>query len=117
MITPNEVALFLLAFHGKMKTWQILYRDDRQKNTQTLLALEINSRQRTAIIESLKVTDYSQGPRPDQLSDGPPLWVFGKELKGRMIYIKITMGREESPVICISFHEAEFPIKFPYKNI
>jgi hypothetical protein len=45
-----------------------------------------------------------------------PMWVFGKEVRGKEIYIKMSMGNENNPAICISFHIAEFSINYPYKN-
>ena len=45
------------------------------------------------------------------------MWVFGKDLdNGSQLYIKIAMGTANSNTICISFHEAESKIEFPYKN-
>jgi hypothetical protein len=42
-------------------------------------------------------------------------WVFGKDVKGREIYIKIMLGAKNSQTICISFHIAEHPLKYPLK--
>jgi len=46
-----------------------------------------------------------------------PMWVFGKEVKKKEVYIKISMGIENTNAICISFHIAEYPMKYPYKNV
>lgn len=62
------------------------------------------------------MTDYSEGPKTDTLNAGAPLWVFGKLVKNKMIYIKISVGPENRPVICISFHEAEHEMSFPFKG-
>jgi hypothetical protein len=115
MATETEVQFFLNEFHQKLRIWQILFRDDRQKNIQALLSLEITRARRREIIEALKITDYSEGPLQDALNSGPPLWVFGKTIKQTPIYIKITLGTPNNPVICISFHEAEHPMNFPFK--
>lgn len=56
------------------------------------MSLEISSVKRKQIIEVLETIDYSEGPIIDSLNDGTPLWIFGKMVKGNMIYIKITMG-------------------------
>ena len=114
MATKEEVQSFLLEFHQKMKIWEIRCRDDREKNTQALLSLDINSIQRKKVIEELSVADYSEGPLPDSLNVGAPLWVFGKTVKGIMVYIKISNGKPNSPVKCISFHEAEYEMKLPF---
>ena len=44
------------------------------------------------------------------------MWVFGKDVKGQEVYIKITLGLPNSSTICISFHIAEHPMTYPLKN-
>jgi hypothetical protein len=116
MATELEVQAFLNDFLVKLKIWDILYRDDRKKNIQTLLDLEITKAQRKETIASLEFVDYSAGPLEDILNNDMPLWVFGKMLKKKLIYIKITLGSLNNPVICISFHEAEHAMPFPFKT-
>ena len=43
-------------------------------------------------------------------------WVFGRSIKGREVYIKITMGKTNEDPICTSFHFSEFPMIYPYKD-
>ena len=116
MANKQEVVDFLKGFHTKMKIWQILYRDDRGKNAQTLADLEIAPRQRDGVIAVLKAEDYSEGPVQDGLNHGANMMVFGKMVKGREVYIKVTMGVPGSSVVCISFHIAERPMRYPFKN-
>ena len=42
--------------------------------------------------------------------------VFGKDVKGREVYIKITLGYQNGQTICISFHIAEHPMQYPFKT-
>jgi hypothetical protein len=77
--------------------------------------LEIKPMERRKVIETLKSEDYSEGPIPDQNFVGSDLWVFGKTLKNKEVYIKISMGYKNKSTICISFHIAEFPMKYPFK--
>jgi hypothetical protein len=116
MITTGEVQTFLNEFHQKLQIWQILFRDDRKKNFNALLSLDISSAKRKQIITALGTIDYSEGPIIDTLNNATALWVFGKIVKSTMVYIKITMGQFNNPVICISFHEAEHEMNFPFKN-
>lgn len=44
------------------------------------------------------------------------MWVFGKDMEGKELYIKISMGMPNSKTICISFHEAEHPINYAFKG-
>ncbi len=115
MATKEEINRFLKQFQEKKSIWSILFRDDRGKNAETLTVLEITPNKRIEIIDTLKVIDYSEGPLNEKLYGGSDMWVFGREIKNKEIYIKISMGFEGSQVICISFHIAEFPMKYPYK--
>ena len=115
MLSKEEVQRFLDQFHAKMKVFGIIYRDDRGKNKQTLEELEIVPIYRKVVIESLSTEDYVQGPVIDELNRLGEMWVFGKDVKGREIYIKIMMGCEGSQTICISFHIAEHPLSYPFK--
>jgi hypothetical protein len=45
-----------------------------------------------------------------------PMWVFGKQLKNKEVYIKVSMGRENNGAVCISFHIAEHPMNYPLKK-
>src|SRR5690554_7487068 len=103
MSTEAEVTSFLKDFKEKMKFWDILFRDDRGKNTQALVDLELRSVDRKTIIEALETKDYSEGPLEEKLYGGADMWVFGKTIKKKEVYIKITMGAMSSSVICISF--------------
>ena len=44
------------------------------------------------------------------------MWVVGKDVKGHEIYIKISLGRDNWQTICISFHIAEYRMKYPFKG-
>ena len=117
MINKKEVEKFLAQFHEKLKIYDIFFRDDRGKNMQTLADLEITPKYRKDVIANLEPEDYSQGPIIDTLNHWGDLWVFGRTIKGKEVYIKITMGMPNSCTICISFHIAEYPIQYPFKNL
>lgn len=114
-LTKEEVQSFLEEFHSKLKVFGIIYRDDRGKNQKTLEELEIIPSYRKVVIESLTVNDYVEGPVVDQLNQLGEMWVFGKDVKGREVYIKIMLSVHCRQTICISFHLAEFPLKYPLK--
>ena len=52
--------------------------------------------------------------RDDTLNHCGEMWVFGKDVKGQEVYIKITLGKGAS-ALCISFHIAEHPMNYPFK--
>lgn len=115
MISISEVETFLNQFQTKMKIFGIIYRDDRGKNQKALEELEIIPSYRKVIIESLKSEDYVEGPIIDQLNKLGEMWVFGKDIKGKEVYIKIMLGGVNCQTICISFHIAEHPLSYPFK--
>lgn len=115
MITKEDVEKFLENFYVKVKIFGIRFRDDRGKNRNALLDLEITPRMRETVVMSLEWKDYSEGPITDELNHGAEMWVFGKDYRDTEIYIKITMGKPGSHTICISFHEAERPMSYPLK--
>lgn len=116
MSTEREVTSFLKEFKDKMRFWDILFRDERGKNTQALVDLELRPIDRKAALEALEVKDYSAGPNEEKLYGGTDMWVFGKTIKKKEVYIKNTMGAMGSSVICISFHLAERKMQYPLKQ-
>lgn len=116
MASSDEVLLFLKDFNEKIKVWDIIFLDNRAKNTQTLLLLEITPNERKRIIKELNLDNFSEGPIKDSMNIGADLWVFGKMVKREEVYIKISMGFSNKPTICISFHIAEHPMSYPYRK-
>ncbi|MEZ3597459.1 MAG: toxin [Paramuribaculum sp.] len=116
MVTKDDVEKFLENFYLKVKVFGIRFRDDRDKNRNALLELEISPRFRETIVMLLEWLDYSEGPITDELNKHGEMWVFGKDVKGTEVYIKISMGVPNSHSICISFHVAEHPMNYPFKE-
>ena len=99
----------------KIKVFDIVFRDDRGKNLQTLATLEINTTVRKQVIMNIEPEDYVEGPIVDTLNKMGEMWVFGKNVKNQEVYIKISIGYQNSQTICISFHLAEHPLIYPFK--
>ncbi len=116
MASKKEVALFLKQFHQKSEIYDIVFRDDRGKNLSTLALLDMSPTARIKVIKKIKAEDYSEGPLTDTLNKINEIWVFGKEVQKHEIYIKISLGYPNCSTICISFHVAEHPMKYPYKE-
>ena len=64
----------------------------------------------------VKTEDFSEGPLEEKMRGILPMWVFGKEVKQKEVYIKISMGLENKSAVCISFHVADHPMNYPYKK-
>jgi hypothetical protein len=111
----NEVKCFLSEFKAKVTIYDNLLFLVREKNQETINELEISPLVRRKLIMSLEVEDYSEGPIKDGNYVRNELWVFGKFYRNRLIYIKLSLGVENSNPICLSFHIAEFAMSFPLK--
>jgi len=116
MAAKEDVGAFLKDFKVKLGIWGVVFRDDRSKNALALLDLDITPAYRLTVLGELQVIDYMEGPRQEALYGGADMWIFGKAIKGRDIYIKITLGFTGASVICISFHVSEHPMKYPLKK-
>ncbi len=109
------VESFLENFKVKLGIWDLLFFSNRQKNAQSLADLEIRVVDVKTILFDLSAEDYSEGPLSDQMLGGADMWVFGRQVKNQEVYIKITLGQPNNPVICISFHVSEYPMSYPLK--
>ena len=114
ILTLDEVNQFLAQFKVKASIFGIIYRV-REKNEETLFKLGISARMREKIVLSLEGTDFSHTTLGDVFDEGDLLWVFGKDYKGAELYIKITII-DNGRCLCVSFHEAEHPINYPFKK-
>ena len=108
----NKVEAFLRQFMPKFDVWGIFFLD-REKNRETLLQLNMSPREREDIIREITSDDYIE-TITDTMNWGE-MWVFGKDVKSRELYIKIALGDTKSKTICISFHIAEYPIAYAFK--
>lgn len=111
--SQQEVESFLLQFMPKLDVWGIFFIN-RDKNIEALKSLGITDSYRVQMIKQIEVTDYVE-TISDAVTFGD-MWVFGKDMNGKEIYIKISLGRPDSQTICISFHEAQYPINYAFKN-
>lgn len=89
MVT-TQIQSFLQDFKVKLGIWGVIFRDDRSKNAQALLDLDIRPVDRKQVLMDLQVSDYRQGPVVERLNGGSEMWIFQKIVKGMEVYIKIT---------------------------
>lgn len=109
--TKQEVEQFLNQFNIKFDIWGIFYLD-RDKNAEALKALGITPKARDEIVRKLSSDDYMETLPADFFNE---MWVFGRDMDGTELYIKIALGQPNSKTICISFHVAEHPINYANK--
>ena len=82
----------------------------------TLVDLEYDSFDVVERLKELTVAEYSE-TLIDKDDDKPPLlFVFGKDINNKLVYIKLKIkGETDKKVLCLSFHYAKYDMKFPYK--
>ena len=82
----------------------------------TLVDLEYDSFDVVERLKELTVAEYSE-TLIDKDDDKPPLlFVFGKDINAKLVYIKFKIkGETDKKVLCLSFHYAKYDMKFPYK--
>jgi hypothetical protein len=93
----------------------LLYMNKLAKNAQTLADLGITSQRQREIIDSIVPEDYCGGPDPDEKYPWKFVAVFGKDIGGTELYIKFSVGMTGTPVVCLSFHEADYPMPYQFK--
>ena len=95
--------------------------DDEYTNENTMLELDYDTEDVVEELKSLTIEDYSESI-VDNVAEGFKIFfVFGKQINGRDVYIKVRIkqrGRTADDfVFCISFHFAKHPITvYPYKR-
>jgi hypothetical protein len=111
------VSAFLTEFKLIMTDGRGLDVIPRQANQNALLSLGLTERNRREEILSLSVTDYCSGPKQDKDQPGS-VWEFGKSVSGKEVYIKLKIAEVKGTKIakCISFHEAAYPMIFPFRD-
>lgn len=112
--TKDSVETFLGQFVPKLDVWGIIFLG-REKNLKTQLEFGINEEKRKDIIRNLGASDYVE--TIDDAASYGDMWVFGKTVNGVEMYIKVSLGKPNGKTICISFHKAEFPIKYAFKKL
>jgi hypothetical protein len=89
----------------------------RDKNIETITKLELDYEDIKDELMALTPLNYCEGPLKDTKITGD-LWVFGKTIKSREVYIKLKIWGDSScqQLRVLSFHIAEQKIKYCFKN-
>ena len=89
----------------------------RPENKECILQLGFKYQDISETLLDLSVEDYCEGPCQDRDQPGD-LWVFGKVIENKAIYIKIKLA-SFGPlriVRVISFHFADYTLDHPFKE-
>ena len=116
----KELKMFLEKGDFNIDTDFILIRknkkDDMEHSTPyPLLALDYDIEDVVDRLKELTVEEYSETKIDKDDLDPPLLFVFGKNINRKLIYIKLKIkGDQKRHVLCVSFHYAKDKMKFPY---
>ena len=116
----EELKMFLEKGDFNIDTDFILIRknkkDDMEHSTPyTLLDLDYDIEDVVDRLKELTVEEYSETKIDKDDLDPPLLFVFGKNINRKRIYIKLKIkGDQKRHVLCVSFHYAKDKMKLPY---
>lgn len=113
-----RVQLFLREFKKVAGSGAGVLYAGRSKNWETLVDLGITTAMRNEVVLGLSFRNYVSGPLKDNKGRSGELWVFGKREDSREIYIKLKTVNTKTVkrAVCLSFHVAEYPLKYPLRQ-
>ncbi len=93
-------------------------KDDYYHSTEyTIADLDYDTQDVIERIKELTLQEYSETLFDKDDMDPPLLFVFGKDINGKQIYIKIKRRESQTNhVVCVSFHYAAYDMPLPYKE-
>ena len=80
----------------------------------TLLDLDYDAEDVVSRLKELKVEEYSETKIDTNDVNPPILFVFGKDINCKLIYVKLKIRDLKKQVVCVSFHYAKDKMEFPY---
>lgn len=93
-------------------------KEEGYSTPHTLLDLDYDVSDVVEQLIQLEVSDFSEVKLDEDDPNPPLLYVFGKEINGKEVYIKIKYRDfdDASLVICVSFHYSKWSMEYPYKK-
>lgn len=89
--------------------------DERYSTPYTLLDLNYDTADVVDRLKELSVREYSETLVDKDDLNPPLLFVFGKDINNKQIYVKLKIkGNPSDHILCVSFHYAKEKILFPY---
>ena len=80
----------------------------------TLLDLGYDAEDVVDRLKELNVEEYSETKIDADDTNPPTLFVFGKDINGKLVYVKLKIREQHRQVVCVSFHYAKEKMSFPY---
>ena len=112
----QDVRDFLLEFKQVATGGSGVDTIPRAETRPTLARLGLTMANLEELLLGLSVADYCKGPEPDRDRPGK-VWIFGREIEGQEVYIKLKVAQvgDQRIAKCISFHIAQYPLKYPHR--
>ena len=90
-------------------------KDEAHSTPYTLLDLDYDILDVVERLKELSVAEYSETKIDKDDLNPPLLFVFGKDINNKLVYIKLKIKDDNKKrVLCVSFHYAKEPMTFPY---
>lgn len=88
----------------------------RTKNKASLAKLEMSVNAALREVAGFSPHEYCKGPEDDRDRPGQICWIFGIEISGTVVYVKLTIQANDGQdrLVVLSFHEPEWPMRFPF---
>lgn len=114
MVERAQVVLFL----DQMKACATCkFRLERRpENLATLAMLGMTLEDAKSRVLALTPANYVEGPTARSERSSQEAWVFGITIGQTLVYVKVSVRIEPARCLCVSFHEAEYPMRFPYRT-
>ena len=115
MIDKKAIEVYLELVRRTLSSDGLLIFSSREKNLAFLERQGFTISEIRECISSLSASNYCSGPMYDSSGENRnDVWIFGTRVNDVEVYIKISFGDTLNKVICISFHEAEHVMLYPY---
>ena len=88
--------------------------DQKFSTPYTLLDLDYDATDVVNRLKELRVEEHSEKNIDKDDVNPPILFVFGKDINDRLIYVKLKIRKQQKQVVCVSFHYAKDKMEFPY---
>ncbi len=89
--------------------------DQKFSTPYTLLDLDYDTEDIVNHLKELKLSEYSETKIDTDDVHPPVLFVFGKDISDRLIYVKLKIRDGGRKVVCVSFNYAKRTMLFPYR--
>lgn len=89
--------------------------DEMYSTPYTLLDLDYDTYDVVDRLKELTIKEYSETLIDKDDINPPLLFVFGKDINNKQVYVKLKIkGNQSRYVLCVSFHYAKEKMVFPY---